>query len=195
MERCCPMVEEDGVYSVTDYIFHRRLNNISCSTYASYNVTWTLLPLKSGVLCPLSSAPELDKIYSYFNQWQKWYHKMWGTTLSACWNSRLGTLSYHLRSLTTLKLTSCEEAQAVWRGPAEVPANSQNQMPDVGVKTSPEDSSFQSPSLPNWGPRHHGAEISCLCRVLSEFPSHRIWQCNKIIVSPYYVLGWFVTRQ
>lgn len=124
MERCCPVVEEDGVYSVTDDIFHRCLNTISGSTYASYNVTRTLLPLKGGGPCPLSSALELDKIYGYFNQWQKWYHKVWGSVLSGCWNSRLGTLSYHLRSLTTLKLTSCEEAQAIWRGPSEVPANS-----------------------------------------------------------------------
>lgn len=87
------------------------------------------------------------------------------------------------RSLITLELPCCEEAQAVWRSPGEVLADSQNQMPVVGVKMPPDDSRSQPSSLPNRGPRHCGAEMkSCLCCVLPIFLIHRTWK----------VIQWFL---
>lgn len=104
-------------------------------------------------------------------------------------DSHFGALGYHVWSLITLELPCCEEAQAVWRSPGEVLADSQNQMPVVGVKMPPDDSRSQPSSLPNRGPRHCGAEMkSCLCCVLPIFLIHRTWKVIQWFL-PYWAWG------
>lgn len=117
---------------------------------------WHSSHWKVRSVSPLST-PTLGKIYASTNRvWQKWCtwlsrlaHERWYSILSVCRNSCFGALSYHVRSLTILKLPCSEEAQAVRRGPAEVPADNQNQVPDMGVKRPPNGSSSQPLSIFN----------------------------------------------
>lgn len=88
-----------------------------------------------------------------------------------------------------LKPPRCEKAQATWRSHIQITPPSQvGTQPTASIKQQTwkdDDSSLylsshpQVLSVPSWGPRYHGAEISHSFNVLSEFLTHRNHEHNN----------------
>lgn len=167
---------------------------------------WSLLPLRSWRVGIFTLPLNLGRLCLLGSKEYSTSHCMLPPKLGPKWPDRvliLGTLSYHVRSLTTLR-PPCwsDHMQAFWLSPSWTifqPSQLRQQIrewrshvdplaiPVLGYWVTP------SPELPQPRPQTRWTEKNSPCSSLSKFLTHRIHEHNKPFQVPMFC-GWWITQ-